>query len=119
MPVLDQKGNWVINTFAELWITIVLYTIVGTAGAFYVAGCWGCRVLNKSAFLYVWLPLVTAVIGACLGFLCGVITALFIAATYTAIPYDVPLSIAIGLGLSQALLIVYFYLGRADFVYQG
>lgn len=41
-----------------------------------------------------------------------------IAAMYRAVPYDVGIDAAAGLGIGQALIIIYFHLGRGDFVHR-
>jgi len=72
----------------------------------------------KTARRWTCIPLCSLVIGAITGFLQGCIASALVAALYYSIPYDVGIDIAAGLGIGQALVIVYFHLGRADFVHR-
>lgn len=114
-----DSGVDVVVTFPALWAIITLFTMAGTSFAFYVSGFLACRVLKKELKEYIYIPILFAIVGVFLGFFCGAATAVFISAVYRSIPYSVPTMIAIGLGLGQAVIIIYFHLGRADFVHQG
>jgi hypothetical protein len=44
--------------------------------------------------------------------------AALIAAIYTSIPFSIGLDVAAGIGIGSALVIVYFHLGRGDFIHK-
>eukprot|EP00470_Lotharella_oceanica_P004008 CAMPEP_0170175270 /NCGR_PEP_ID=MMETSP0040_2-20121228/8368_1 /TAXON_ID=641309 /ORGANISM="Lotharella oceanica, Strain CCMP622" /LENGTH=76 /DNA_ID=CAMNT_0010417191 /DNA_START=576 /DNA_END=806 /DNA_ORIENTATION=+ len=52
-----------------------------------------------------------------MGFIHGAPMSAMIAAIYTSIPYDIGSDIATGIGISQAIVILYMHIGRAKFVH--
>eukprot|EP00474_Spongospora_subterranea_P008345 CRZ08803.1 hypothetical protein [Spongospora subterranea] len=102
----------VLDTFPELWTHITLWTVAGVGTVYLCAGIWACCVISKPLTLYLWVPLLSAFIGALLGFASGGLSALLIAAIYVSIPYSIGIDVAAGLGIGQAAVITYFHLGR-------
>ena len=117
--VSTVDGVTVIDNFSELWNTMILFTLVGNYIAFYCAGIIACRVMNKSYMTYIYIPILFGLVGVILGFCCGAFTAALIAAVYISVPYSLPYSVVIGLGIGQSIIIIYFHLGRAEFVHQA
>jgi hypothetical protein len=102
-----------------VWVAIILWTMVFCAFAFLGAGVLAIRVnFAKSRWLWAWLPFATLFTGASVGFTHGALSAALIAAASISIPYPVGIDIAAGLGIGQAICILYFHLGRADFIHR-
>jgi len=91
----------------------------GCAAAFFSAGIVAIRVAEvRNVYKLSWLPLLTTLWGAGVGFMQGTLTACLIAAMYSAVPYTIGIDVAAGLGIGQAIIICYFHLGRADFIHK-
>lgn len=101
----------------ELWVHLTLWTMVGTAFCFFIAGVWMCRVA-QTKHLWFWVPIGSVILGGCVGFFQGAISAALIAAIYMSVPYYVGVDGAAGLGVGQAIIITYFQLGRGDFIHR-
>lgn len=86
--------------------------------AFLGAAVHALRVNRRSKYLWMYLPLLMMIMGAFVGFIHGAISAALIGAISTSIPFPVGIDIAAGLGIGQAICIVYFHLGRADFIHR-
>lgn len=106
---------WVL--LAEIWIQLTIWTMMGVGIVFFGAGIVACRV-GKTRFKWTWLPLCMLVLGVSVGFMQGALSSALIAALYTSIPYSIGLDIAAGMGIGQAIIIVYLQLGRADFIHR-
>jgi len=107
-----------LTTVRDVWIGIILYTMIFTACAFVVASFHAIRVNKSVKWLWLWLPPLMGCVGGGVGFVHGALSAVLIAAIAIAIPYPVGIDIAAGLGIGQAICIVYFHLGRADFIHR-
>lgn len=107
-----------LNSVSEIWIAITTWTMMGTAAVFFIAGSIACRVGNDNFIKMIYFPLLAMAFGAFVGFIQGGLSAVLIALIYTSIPYSVGIDIAAGLGMGQAVVIVYFHLGRADFIHR-
>lgn len=59
--------------FSELWSHITFWTVVGCAIVYCCAGIIGVRALNSKHLLSIAIPIVSASIGALLGFFSGAI----------------------------------------------
>lgn len=119
----DDDESWDIgesvflSEFTELWTNLMIWTVLVVGLVFFGSGVVACRV-GKSRLNWLWLPLAMGLLGAAIGFVQGAIPAVMIAALYSSIPYEVGIDIAAGLGISQAIVIVYFQMGRADFIHR-
>jgi len=78
------------------------------------ASYWQCKYVP----IWIGLPFTMMIVGAGVGFAHGAISAVLIAAASISIPYPVGIDIAAGLGIGQAIVIIYFHLGRADFIHR-
>jgi hypothetical protein len=107
-----------LTTVLDVWIDIMLWTMVFTSFAFVGASVVAIRANKSIRYLWLWLPPVLAIFGAGVGFMHGTVSAALIAAASISIPYPVGIDIAAGLGIGQAICIVYFHLGRADFIHR-
>lgn len=105
-----------LDTFYDLWTHLVAWTMMGCAIAFGWAGVRACRVTTGYNHKWLWLPLTMMVIGSLVGFFEGAFVAALLSAMYMSIPYPVGVDVATGLGLGQAMIIIYCHLGRADFI---
>lgn len=129
----DLTDNAVYSSFYDAWLAITVWTILFTSFVFCSAGIYAVylnmrypphdsaiKVRNKYIqFLSLcWIPVLTSIIGAGVGFSQGTISAALVSAIASAIPYTVGVDIAAGLGISQGIIIIYFHLGRADFIHQ-
>jgi hypothetical protein len=95
-----------------------MWTVIGTAASFFFAGLRASSVGSKRRVKVLVFPIAGLVFGAGVGIVQGSVTAALMAAMYVSIPYSIGIDIAAGLGLGQALVIVYFHLGRADFIHR-
>lgn len=102
---------------AELFTQLILWSMGGTSIAFLWAGIMACRVIDGKNHKWLWLPPLSLLVGLGVGFIDGAIISALISAIYMTIATQVSIDVAIGLGLGQALVIVYFHLGRADFIH--
>lgn len=107
-----------LTTVLDVWIDIMLWTMVFTSFAFVGASFVAIRANKSIRYLWLWLPPVLAAFGAGVGFMHGTVSAALIAAASISIPYPVGIDIAAGLGIGQAICIIYFHLGRADFIHR-
>jgi hypothetical protein len=107
-------------TVLDAWLDMTIWTMLGVGLTFFGAGIQACRVhvQKTSKVLWIVIPLSAAILGVAIGFLQGTVSAALVAAISMAIPYPLGLDIAAGLGFSQAIIIVYFHLGRADFIHR-
>lgn len=64
------------------------------------------------------MPLGSTIIGAAFGFVQVAITSALIAAIYMSVPYAIGVDTAAGLGIGQAIVFIYFHLGRSDFIHR-
>ncbi len=78
---------------------------------------WRCFYVDIRQFKGVWLPFLFSAFGGALGFVHGAPMAAVIASLYVQIPYQIGSDIATGVGVSQAILIIYIHSGRAKFVH--
>lgn len=62
------------------------------------------------------MRLLSPVIGGFIGFIHGCVPAALIGFVYRSIPFDLTLDVAAGLGIGQAIAIIYVQLGRVDFI---
>lgn len=100
-----------LDTAVDMWYHITVVTCMGSALAYFVAGCMACRVI-KTKTTYLWLPLVFTMVGSLFAFAVSSASSYMIAAVYLSIPYSIDRDVAIGLGLAQAALLTYAHLGR-------
>ena len=107
-----------LTTVVDVWIDIILWTMVFVAIAFLCASFVAIRVNKSVRYLWLWLPPAMLIWGGYIGFVHGAVSAVLIAAASIAIPYPVGIDIAAGLGIGQAICIIYFHLGRADFIHR-
>lgn len=107
-----------LTTVVDVWIEIILWTMVFTAFAFVGASFRALHVNRTVKYMWLWLPTLQLFIGASVGFMHGAVSAALISAASISIPYPVGIDIAAGLGIGQAICIVYFHLGRADFIHR-
>lgn len=122
---IGKGGSWFgstdavfLTTVLDVWIDIILWTMVFTAIAFLGASIQAIRLYKSVRYMWVWLPPLMMAFGAIVGFVHGSISAALIGAASIAIPYPVGIDIAAGLGIGQAICIIYFHLGRADFIHR-
>lgn len=106
-----------LTTFSDIWKHLTIWTMASVAVAFFIAGVVACRV-GKTRYKWTWLPLLMLVVGAIVGFTEGAIAGAMLAAIYRSIPYEIGIDVAAGLGIGQAIVIVYLHLGRADFIHR-
>lgn len=107
-------------TFIQLWQLITTYTCY-TCGLVYGIGGFilayrmnKFKVSRPYSFGYVILiTLASLVVGAVIGFMTGALPAALISQIYAAIPHNLQPEAAISLGVAQAIIIIYFDLGRA------
>jgi hypothetical protein len=104
-----------LSSFSEIWLHLTIWTVTGTSLAFFIAGVWMAR-LNKTFHQWLWLPLLLLVTGFAVGLVQGSLSAVLIAGIYVSVPYSIGIDVAAGLGVGQALVIIYLHLGRASFV---
>ena len=102
---------YVLSGWYNMWRYITGFTVIGCAFAYFVAGLVACWALRRARAL-LWVPLLAAVAGGVVGLFTGGLSALLIAKIYDAIPYSLGTDVAACLGLAQAVLIIYFNLGR-------
>ena len=102
---------YVLSGWYDLWRYITGFTVIGTAFFYFMAGLVACWALHKTRAL-LWLPLLAAVVGGIVGLFTGGLSALLIAKIYDSIPYSLGTDVAACLGVAQAVLIIYFNLGR-------
>ena len=110
-----------LTTLSSIFITIITWTTVATAIMFFGASVYALRTLtNKQTpwYTYIIVPAVASVWGGGLGFIQSAISSALIGATAVSINQSVGIDIAAGLGLGQAIIIIYFHLGRADFIHR-
>ena len=104
-----------------IWLQTTIWTMVGVAFVFLCAGFHAVRVNADKRSSWLWwllVPLLSALWGGWLGFSQGGVTAALVGAVAVSIRTQVGIDIAAGLGLGQAIVIVYFHLGRADFIHR-
>jgi hypothetical protein len=68
---------------------------------------------------YITLPFIFSAYGLAQSFVTGSVISLFLATIYISIPYTIPSEICAGFGIGQAIIIIYFDFGRADFMHAG
>jgi len=117
MSAVDNTDAVFLSTFTDVWVHLTLWTMGCVGLTFFGAGVLACRV-GDTGRKWMWVPLTSMFVGMATGFLQGCIASALVSALYNAIPYDVGIDIAAGLGIGQGLVIVYFHLGRADFVHR-
>lgn len=100
----------------EIWVNIILWTSLTCAAVFFMAGVVGTRTQKCSQRLCIVFGM--AVLGFATGFTQGGVSAALMAALYNAVPYVMGIDSAAGLGMGQAIIILYFHLGRGDFVHR-
>lgn len=105
-PILYVLTGWY-----QHWQFVTGFTVIGCSFAYFVAGLVACWSLRRPRAL-LWLPLLAAIVGGSVGLVTGGLSAALIAKIYDAIPYSLGTDVAACLGLAQAVLIVYFNLGR-------
>ena len=108
-------------TVSQIWLQTTIWTMVGCAAVFLCASIHALRVNTDhktSYFCYLLVPLLAALFGGFIGFTQGGVTAALIGAVAVSIGSSIGIDIAAGLGLGQAIVIVYFHLGRADFIHR-
>lgn len=110
-------------TVEQIWLQVTVWTMVGCAFVFLLAGLRAARVNIDPKGKYAPLkalavPIGAAIFGGFIGFTQGAITAALIGAVARSINSTVCIDIAAGLGLGQAICITYFHLGRADFIHR-
>lgn len=109
MSTTDQDLNQ--STIGEMWLQMTIGTVITCSISYFFAGLFAARVFRKW-YIYLWVSLVGAAVGALVGFITGALPAFLLSLMYNAIPYYLSSRIAAALGTSQGLLIVYFQLGR-------
>jgi hypothetical protein len=110
-----------LTTVFDIWINLIIWCMITVAAVFFAASVHGVRVTsdkNTNKFGAIGITLLSLVFGGFIGFIQGTIPAALIAAIAVSIPYSVGIDIAAGLGIGQAIIIVYFHLGRADFIHR-
>jgi hypothetical protein len=128
-----DDGSTFYSNFFDAWVAITIWTILFTSLIFFAAGVYAVylnmrytpednaiRVKNKYIqFLSLsWIPILTCIIGSGIGFSQGTISAALVSSIASSIPYAIGVDIAAGLGISQGIIIIYFHLGRADFIHR-
>eukprot|EP00823_Brevimastigomonas_motovehiculus_P000392 TRINITY_DN10484_c0_g1_i1.p1 TRINITY_DN10484_c0_g1~~TRINITY_DN10484_c0_g1_i1.p1 ORF type:complete len:122 (-),score=15.09 TRINITY_DN10484_c0_g1_i1:705-1070(-) len=106
-----------LTDFSIIWYHLIIWTTLGVGASFFVAGMVASRV-GLMKHKWTWLPILTLLFGVVLGFVQGALPVALIAAMYHAIPFAVGLDVAAGIGIGTALVIVYFHLGRGDFIHK-
>jgi hypothetical protein len=111
-----------LTSSSEIWLNLVIWTMISTAAVFGGAAVYGVRVNSDRkttpGYGMMLVILSSILFGGFIGFLQGCLSAALIAAISVSIPYPVGIDIAAGLGMGQAIIIIYFHLGRADFIHR-
>ena len=110
-----------LSTVLDIWVQIIVWTMVGCAFVFLSAGVHGVRCnsdARTSHVYYAIVPPLVGVFGGFVGFIHGCVTAALIGAVAVSINTSVGIGTAAGLGLGQAIIICWFHLGRADFIHR-
>lgn len=106
-------GTVHLSGFLDCWIFIIIWTVVGVSMSFFFAGIKMCMVTENTC-MWLYVPILFALLGALIGFVEGCVSTALISGLYSEIPYDLGLDNVAGLGLGQALVIVYSHLGRLN-----
>ena len=114
---VPTEEGYFLKTFEELWLHLICWSMFGCGLGFFAAGVLSCRVTKMGNHKWLWVPPSMLVLGAAVGFVEGAIFSAIISAMYTSIGEEVGLDVATGLGLGQAIIIMYAHLGRADFMH--
>lgn len=69
-----------LTTIRDVWISIILWTMVFTSFSFFAAGILAVKVNKSIRFLWAWLPPLMLLVGGAVGFTHGAISAALIAA---------------------------------------
>lgn len=101
-----------LTTFDQIWTTITVSATATCASAYLVAGC-AASLLTSPKRTIAWLPVTSALLGGCHGFLVGAMFGVVAAFMYLALPYAIDWAVAILLGVGLALLVTYSALGRS------
>jgi hypothetical protein len=109
--VTSTNSGHYLTTFNEMVQVMAVSTTALCGILFGVAGCIA-SVLTSPRKTALWLPVVSAALGAFQGFFVGAPFAVFVAFLYLSIPYAIDFAVALNLGVAVALLVVYMGLGR-------
>lgn len=110
----------VLDSVGDIWLHIICWTMACVGSFFFAAGIMAGKSVaaNKGGIVAILVPLLAALLGVAVGMAEGGLSSLLIAAIYNSVPYEVGIDTAAGIGIGQGLLMVYFHLGRADFVHR-
>lgn len=101
----------------EIWLHVICWTMACVGTFFLGAGVIGVA-KSGSRLSLILIPLLWATLGLFVGMAEGGLSSLLVAAIYNSVPYAVGIDTAAGIGVGQGLLMVYFHLGRGDFVHR-
>lgn len=108
------EGTIYLESFEEIWLAIMAWTITTCSVVFLVGGVKLCTVL-EGTLVWLFAPIGFALLGAFIGLVEGALITALIAGLYTSIPHQLGLDVSCGLGIGQAIIIVYFHLGRLQY----
>eukprot|EP00465_Bigelowiella_longifila_P010403 CAMPEP_0185266030 /NCGR_PEP_ID=MMETSP1359-20130426/29683_1 /TAXON_ID=552665 /ORGANISM="Bigelowiella longifila, Strain CCMP242" /LENGTH=180 /DNA_ID=CAMNT_0027855633 /DNA_START=130 /DNA_END=669 /DNA_ORIENTATION=- len=117
---VDKPDVTFLDNFRDIFTFLITWTVTTVALAFTLAGTriaivQGCKCTPSSPILLI--PLLMCILGIGVGLWQGALTACMIAALYRSIPYSPGVDITTGLGIGQAIVILYIQLGGAVFIH--
>jgi len=106
-----------LGSFNDLWVTIILSCMAGCGTFFFFSGILQARLWpGNKKHVWIYLPIANLIMGAAIGFIYCSVCAAAIAALYVSAFYEIGIDTAAGIGIAMAIMIVYFHMGKADFI---
>ena len=102
----------------EIWFNLVAWTMFGVGVSFLYRGVKAAIALQMPIWKGVLTILGMTVLGVGVGFVQGSVSSLLVASMFNSIPNKVGLDTAAGFGIGQAVILIYFHMGRGDFVHR-
>mmetsp|Transcript_25628 Transcript_25628/g.35682 ORF Transcript_25628/g.35682 Transcript_25628/m.35682 type:complete len:191 (-) Transcript_25628:109-681(-) len=117
---LNSQDVQFLDNFRDIFAFLTAWTVTIVAIWFFMAGLlvthnngWICTTTAPTLLI----PFAYCALGIAVGLYDGVPMAAIIAALYRAVPYSPGVDIATGLGIAQAIVIIYLHMGGAVFIH--